>query len=411
MKILSWNCRGFAQAPTVRTLRALCRLHSPDIIFICESKSPLFPYQNPFSRMDFPLLFQVPASGSKGGLVVACKFGIDAEPVIQNNHQNSILIYSNPVSTPCMVTFAHAPSIWHDRNSFWLDIECTGNRFRGPWLLIGDLNAILSSVEKSGGRQSLGSTSHNNFLDFVQSNGLIDLGYSGNPFTWNNKRQGRENLRERLDRGLSNKDWVLLFPNSHISHLPASSSNHNPILLSTSGNSLHLPKPFKFEEFWIRDLSSHTVTAGAWQVNPNGSAAFSLCRKFKATKAALKLWNTLHFGNIQKNIKHLLEQINSIQCAAPDPCSSAIEENLHLNLQEELLREESLWKQKSQELWLTSNDLNTKFFHASTAIRRRYNSISSIKMENGLFLNNMNDIGLYFFRILPESVYFLKSLF
>jgi hypothetical protein len=49
--------------------------------------------------------------------------------------------------------------------------------------------------------------------------------------------------------------------------------------------------------------------------------------------------------------------------------------------------------------------------HASTAIRRRYNSISSIKMENGLFLNNMNDIGLYFFRILPESVYFLKSLF
>jgi hypothetical protein len=248
-------------------------------------------------------------------------------------------------------------------------------------------------------------------LGFVQSNGLIDLGYSGNPFTWNNKRQGRENLRERLDRGLSNKDWVLLFPNSHISHLPASSSNHNPILLSTSGNSLHLPKPFKFEEFWIRDLSSHTVTAGAWQVNPNGSAAFSLCRKFKATKAALKLWNTLHFGNIQKNIKHLLEQINSIQCAAPDPSSSAIEENLHLNLQEELLREESLWKQKSQELWLTSNDLNTKFFHASTTIRRRYNSISSIKMENGLFLNNMNDIGLYFFRILPESVYFLKSLF
>jgi hypothetical protein len=101
-----------------------------------------------------------------------------------------------------------------------LDIKRTGNRFRGPWLLIGDLNAILSSVEKFGGRRSLGSASHNNFLDFVQSNGLIDLGYSSNPFTWNNKRQGRENLRERLDSGLSNKDWVLLFPNAQISHLP-----------------------------------------------------------------------------------------------------------------------------------------------------------------------------------------------
>jgi len=100
MKILSWNCRGFAQALTVQNLRAICRLHSPDIIFICESKSPLFPDQNPFSHMGFPLLFQVPAFGSKGGLVVACKFRIDAEPVIQNNHQISILIYSDPVSTP-----------------------------------------------------------------------------------------------------------------------------------------------------------------------------------------------------------------------------------------------------------------------------------------------------------------------
>jgi hypothetical protein len=32
------------------------------------------------------------------------------------------------------------------------DIECTSNRFQGPWLLIGELNAILSSDEKSGGR-------------------------------------------------------------------------------------------------------------------------------------------------------------------------------------------------------------------------------------------------------------------
>jgi len=310
-----------------------CHLHSPDIIFICESKSPLFPDQNPFPRMGFPLLFQVPASGSKGGLVVACKLGIDAEPVTQNNHQISILIYSDPISNPWMVTFAHVPSIWHDCISFWLDIEHTGNRFWGHWLLIGDLNAILSSVEKYGGRRSLGSTSYNNFLDFVQSNGLIDLSYSSNPFTWNNERQGRENLWERLDRGLSNKDWVLLFPNAQISHLPASSSDHNPILLSTSGNTPHLPKPFKYEEFWTRDLSSHTVIYGAWQFNPNGSAAFSLCKKFKATKATLKIWNTLHFGNIQKNIKHLLEQIDSIQCAAPDPSSSAIEENLHLNFQ------------------------------------------------------------------------------
>jgi hypothetical protein len=66
--------------------------------------------------MGFPLLFQVPAYGSKGSLVVACKLGTNEEPVIQNNHQISLLIYSDPVSTPWMTTFAHAPSLWNDRN-------------------------------------------------------------------------------------------------------------------------------------------------------------------------------------------------------------------------------------------------------------------------------------------------------
>jgi hypothetical protein len=137
-------------------------------------------------------------------LVVACKVGTDAEPVVLNTHQISFLVYSDPASTPWLVTCAHAPSAGIDRSSFWSLLESTGDRFRGPWILIGDFNAILSSAEKKGGR-NFGSPSHNFFVDFVHSNGLVDLGYSGNPFTWNNNRQGLHNIKERLDRGLSIK--------------------------------------------------------------------------------------------------------------------------------------------------------------------------------------------------------------
>lgn len=68
----------------VRNLRALCRLHKPDIIFLCETKVQMFEVQNPMSRMGFPLAFQEPSTSLKGGLVVACKFGIEAEPVVGN---------------------------------------------------------------------------------------------------------------------------------------------------------------------------------------------------------------------------------------------------------------------------------------------------------------------------------------
>jgi hypothetical protein len=59
---------------------------------------------------------------------------------------------------------------------------------------------------------------------------------------------------------------------------------------------------------------------------------------------------------------------------------------LQAELQEQLLREEVLWKQKSIELWLTCIDLNTKFFHAFTVCRHKNNSISSLKTADGTIL-------------------------
>lgn len=48
------------------------------------------------------------------------------------------------------------------------------------------------------------SPAHFDFLDFVHSNALIDLGFVGNKFTWSNHRTESDNIRERLDRCLAN---------------------------------------------------------------------------------------------------------------------------------------------------------------------------------------------------------------
>jgi hypothetical protein len=342
----------------------------------------------------FFFLLQVPHVSSKGGLVVAWKMGTDIEPVFLNKHQISFLVYSDPTSSPWLASCVHASYEWRFRKGFWQDLNRVGNRFGGPWMLIGDFNAIISLAEKKGGR-IFGSSSHSLFGNFVHDNGLVDLGYSRNPFTWNNKHQGRYNIKEHLDRGLSNHLLVLLFPNSHLSHLPASESDYNPLLLSTSSNFPKLPKNFKFEAFWTRDISSHAIIADAWNTPFNGSIAFALSRKTKASKSSLKSWNIHHFGNIHLKIKNLLAEINRIQCSPSPDVDISKEDNLQFELQEELIREESLWKQKSRYLWLTSKNLNTKFFHASTAIYRRYNSISSLKTNNGSFVSNREDIGLH----------------
>ncbi|XP_059451039.1 uncharacterized protein LOC132181825 [Corylus avellana] len=391
MRILAWNCRGLACAPKIRSLRALIRQHRPDVLFLSETKVLSSRFWSSLSCLGFSAWLEVPPVGLSGGLFVTWKYGFSLDLVNLDQHHISCMVVSDPPHRSWLISCVYAPHTVQNRFALWSNLSALGSSFGGAWLLLGDFNAILSSADKCGGR-NFGSTSHMDFVDFVHSNALVDLGFIGNNFTWSNCRSGSANIRERLDCGLANQEWVSLFPNSLINHFLAVNSDHCPILLSTSGTYRNLPKPFRFEAFWTRDQASHSVVAEAWLVAVEGSPAFSLSRKWKKTKSALKSWNTLHFGHIQTQIKSLMAQIGVIQASPHSSSSAAREVVLQKALQEQLLREEILWKQKSRELWLSCTDLNTKFFHASNACRRRYNSISCL-IDNGVSVMGRENIG------------------
>lgn len=88
---------------------------------------------------------------------------------------------------------------------------------------------------------------------------------------------------------------------------------------------MNIPKPFRFKAFWTRDKSSYGVVAQAWLTEVKGSPAFSLSRKWKNTKEALKVWNQQHFGFIQSKIKSLMSDISAIQSSPHSPINAARE--------------------------------------------------------------------------------------
>lgn len=275
MKLIAWNCRGMGRGAAVRFLRSLVRSQRPDLLFLCETKIKAPILQVKLLRLGFPSLCQVPLVGTKGGLVVAWKESVEVEPINLGRFQITCLVYSDPPHQPWMLSCIHGPSSWANKPGFWHNLQVIGNSFAGPWMLMGDFNAILSQQDKRGGRP-FASSSTDPFFSFVHSFGLVDLGYEGNPFTWNNKRAGAANIKERLDRSFANQCWVHLFPNAQVTHLPATVSDHNPVILSTKGNYDHLPKPFKFEAFWTRDPSSHQVVAEVWAFVARG---MGFCRQ------------------------------------------------------------------------------------------------------------------------------------
>jgi uncharacterized protein YpmS len=111
---------------------------------------------------------------------------------------------------------------------------------------------------------------------------------------------------------------------------------------------------------------------------------FLLPKKLKNTKVALLQWNSLHFGNIHKQIKETLSLLDTIQQIPPFQSTFDHEISLKLDLKNLLVKEEILWRFKSKDTWLTCKDLNTKYFHASTIIRRRSNVVNFLKLDSGV---------------------------
>ena len=70
---------------------------------------------------------------------------------------------------------------------FWDSLLDVGKDYYGHWMCIGDFNMILSQSEKYGGKPDACS-SNDVFHSFMDSFDMIDLGFSGNPYTWYNKR-------------------------------------------------------------------------------------------------------------------------------------------------------------------------------------------------------------------------------
>lgn len=69
------------------------------------------------------------------------------------------------------------------RRELWSSLGSIAHSMRGPWLLLGDFNAMLSKDDKQGGSKR-GSCSYCLFQNFYAQFCLKDMGFHGLRFTW-----------------------------------------------------------------------------------------------------------------------------------------------------------------------------------------------------------------------------------
>jgi hypothetical protein len=99
-----------------------------------------------------------------------------------------------------------------------------------PWLCAGDFNEILHQDEQLG-RNERSENQMELFRDCLTDCRLHDLGYSGYDFTWDNRREGADNVQVRLDRATSTSSFLDLFPMTSVEHIPTEESDHMALLV------------------------------------------------------------------------------------------------------------------------------------------------------------------------------------
>uniref|UniRef100_A0A2N9FR65 Reverse transcriptase domain-containing protein n=1 Tax=Fagus sylvatica TaxID=28930 RepID=A0A2N9FR65_FAGSY len=404
MKTIAWNCRGTNKNPTIRALKAMNKEHNPDYLFLSETKADERRIDIIRRRLGFYQCFCVPSLGKAGGLAMFWKAGMEVR-VLEANSWLIAMSVKQEYGHEWLLVGVYGPPYARYRREFWESLQEVVHEFGGPWMCVGDFNCIISQEEKRGGSK-IGSSSGGGLREFMEDWGGIDLGFIGYEFTWCNKRGGLANIRERLDRAICNGDWRLIFPKAGVIHLPLLQSDHNPIMVVANLEVGRKARPFRFEAAWTRDASSHQVIEAAWEEPVRGSASYRLMRRIQRAAKGLRKWNRENFGWCNTRIEEIKQKLVEYQRVEPSTQNISHLINLQQELDEWLVRQEVIWRQKSREIWLEEGDKNTKFFHLSTVIRRRANNIDRIKLEDDNWLTEMGDIENYFldnFRHLYQS--------
>lgn len=253
MIALVWNCRGLGWPSAVLSLKGFVRTHRPSVLFLSEvHTSPTLKIQKLCKSLGYDHLEFVSALGRSSGLVLFWLNVVNMRIVVANNSMISGIICSSVPNMEWQFTGVYGPPVPTLRPLFWDQLKVIEQNWGGPWLIIGDFNALVEQKDKLGGR-AVANSSSGGFKHFIESAGLIDMGFKGAAYTWNNRRMGTANIQERLDRGLIIGTWRTCFPNAFITHLTTLNSDHRPLLLDTNPEIHPTRRPFRFETMWSRD--------------------------------------------------------------------------------------------------------------------------------------------------------------
>jgi hypothetical protein len=261
-----------------------------------------------------------------------------------------------------------------------------------PCLMMGDFNETMWQSEHFS-KKKRNEKQMMDFRETLSYCDLHDLGFNGTPWTYDNKRQGKENVKVRLDRVVASPSWSDIYPQSNVSHLTSSRSDHCPILLKLfqDNDSPRTNCALRYEACWESEESLAEEIKVAWENHSKPRDLGQVAANLSGVMDCLQSWSKKTVGSVSKRIEKLRKKLESINMRNLDH-EQQKKKSVERELDSLLEQEETYWKQRSRINWLKEGDRNTKFFHKKASWRARKNKIEKLQKVNGTMTEDKEEM-------------------
>ncbi|KAL0292016.1 UNVERIFIED_CONTAM: hypothetical protein Sangu_3258200 [Sesamum angustifolium] len=288
IKVASWNVRGLNGADHQRAVEHLVREYHISFIGLIETRVSLANVQR--VRLNFLRNWSwfEDYSGPAGGIWLAWNpLEVSVEILRVEPQFIHCRAFNKRTHTRCLISVLYGDYELIPRRELWGGLRTLAVGISDePWLVLGDFNAVLDDSEVRG-RAADTSVSMAEFRTCMLDTGLVQLPFTGCPYTWHNCSEGTRSLWKRLDRMLVNEAWLEKWPgSSYISALP-STSDHSPLIISgTNGEAERTI--FRFDNYLAQLPGFLGSVENIWKHHITGTEMYEVVCKLKALKAVFR---------------------------------------------------------------------------------------------------------------------------
>lgn len=290
LSVISWNVCGLGRHKKCTDVKAALASSTCSVLCLQESKLQEISHFKAISFLPPNLrhFHYIPADGSAGGIVTAW----------DDNFLSCTKFETSPYALTCWfepraddlsfaITNVYGPC---DHASKPLFLQSLGHLASGiscPWTIMGDFNIPLRPSDKS--TTNFNMFEANLFSSTINTLQLQDLPLLDRRYTWSNQQD--EPILVRLDRALANMAWATKFPDTSLSSLTRTTSDHVPLCLTAQttipkASVFRLDRSLLCNPIFLDKVAANWASVGPRHAHLGSAGTLSL--KLKRTRCMAK---------------------------------------------------------------------------------------------------------------------------